>query len=140
MFYDRVKKEWILRSGKCTGRPIQKRIEEHAKHAESKRDSFFYRSYPSGDNTGYRGKYEWLDAYLGLGCTPSAHEGFHQSFTNSNKFSWKSATQAVKNSSDPTKTKCDCLVYLFECCYDLMLSAASNVSQNPGFESFTGQH
>ena len=39
-----------------------------------------------------------------------------------------------------TKTKYDCLAYLFELCYDLMLSAASNVLQNPGFEAFTGQH
>ena len=53
MFYDRVRTEWI-RSGKCTGRPIQKRIEEHTKSAESKQDSFFYRSHPLG-TTGYRG-------------------------------------------------------------------------------------
>jgi hypothetical protein len=29
--------------------------------------------------------------------------------------------------------------YLFECCYDLLISPNRNVSQNPGFESFVGQ-
>jgi len=140
LFYDRVKKEWI-RSGKCTGRPIQKRLEEHAMHAKSKKDTFFYRSYPLADTAGYRGKYEWLDVYLGLGCNPSTDkERFLHSFTHSNKFCWKAASNAIKYSSNPTRTKYNCLAYLFECCYDLMLSAASNVSQNPGFESFTGQH
>ena len=102
-------------------------------------DSFFYRSYPLG-TIGYRGKYEWLDAYIGLGCYPSSDNAFHTSFLNSDKFCRNAVSNTIKNSSNPTSTKYDCIAYLFELCYDLMLSAASNISQNPGFEAFTGQH
>ena len=65
---------------------------------------------------------------------------FRASFVNSKKHCWKEASNVIKNSSDRTKTKYDCLAYLFELCYELLLSAASNVSQNPRFEAFPGQH
>ena len=120
---------------------MQKRLEEHETHAESKRDTFFYRSCPLGDSAGYRGKHEWLDVYLGLGCNPSANKKeFHDSCTHCNKFCWQAATNTIKYSDNPTETKYDLLAYLFECCYDLMFSVASNVSQNPGFEKFAGQY
>ena len=49
------------------------------------------------------------------------------------------AAPGFKSSNDKTKTKHELVSYLFELTYDLMLSAQSHVSQNPGFESFTGQ-
>ena len=64
LFHDRVKNEWT-RSRKCTGRPTQKRMLEHARSAESNQESVFCRSCPLG-KIGNRGKCEWLDVHLGL--------------------------------------------------------------------------
>ena len=105
VFYDRVRIEW-MRSIKCTGRPMQKRIEEHTKSAESKQDSFFYLLRPLGI-TECRGKHKWLDACLGLGRHPSDGNNDHASFVNLDKCCWKAASHAIKNSLDLTKTKCD---------------------------------
>ena len=44
----------------------------------------------------------------------------------------------LKNRHEISKCKYDCVAYLFELCYDLMLSSSSNASQNPGFEKFIG--
>ena len=62
---------------------------------------------------------------------------FHMSFVSFNKCWWKEDLRAIKSSSDITKTKCDCLAFLFELCFDLFLHVASNVSQTPVFEAFT---
>ena len=67
-----------------------KRIEEHAKSVELKQHSFFCQSHPLG-TTGYRGKYEWLDVCLGLGCHQSDDNPIHASFVNSDKCCWKAA-------------------------------------------------
>ena len=61
-------------------------------------------------------------------------------FMHYNKFCWKVVLNTIKYSSNPTGTKYNCLACLYECCDDLILLAASNVSQNPGFESFAGQY
>ena len=55
-------------------------------------------------------------------------------------FGWKAASNSLKYIKDTKKLRNDCTAYLFELCYDLMLSETSNVSQSPGFESLTGQH
>ena len=61
-------------------------------------------------------------------------------FINSNAFNWDRMSNYVKNRYDADKCKYDCTAYLFELCYDLLFSSSSNVSQNPGFEKFAGQH
>ena len=114
---------------------MQKRIEERRVKTRQ-----FFLSVMSAWNNRAQGKYQWLDVNLWLGCHPSTENTNHASFVNSNKCCWKEASNLIKHSSDPTKTKYDCLTYLFELYYDLMLSVASNASQNPWFEAFTGQH
>ena len=120
-------------------RLIHERLKEHQTCAKLKqksdRDNKFYRSYPL-NNTGCRGKYEWLDVYIGLGCHLSANNHY-SSLLTSNFFNWKEVNFTLKHSKDPVKVKYNCVAYLFELCYDLMLSAASNVSESPGFETFT---
>ena len=95
---------------------MRKRLNQHAKCAKlllkSDKESKFYRSYPSGV-IGHRGEYDWLDACIGLGCYPSTND-CHWSFVNSDKVNWKAATHVLKNSSNPNKTKYDCIAYLFE--------------------------
>lgn len=82
IFHERVKNKWV-RNGKCTGRLINKRLEEHESHAKNQQDSDFYRSYPLGE-IGHKGKYEWLDACIGLGCYPSQKKQLRCRF-----FEWK---------------------------------------------------
>ena len=89
--------------------------------------------------TGNRSDHEWLYVCSGLGHYPSEDNPRHELFVNKNKCCWKVSSSFTNNSSDK-KTKCDCLAYLFELCYELLLSEASNASQNPGFEWFTGQN
>ena len=73
--------------------------------------------------------HELLGMFLGLGCNLSADkEGFLYSFMYSNKFCSKVASNIIKYSSNPARIKYDYLAYLFECCYNLISSAASNVS------------
>ena len=85
-------------------------------------------------------KFEHLDAYLGLGCFPSEQNNC-ASLITSDLFCHAAAKQTIQNNSKGEMDVVrDCVAYLFECCYDLMLSTASNVSVNPGFERFTGQH
>ena len=137
MYYDKVKKEWI-RTGKCSGRPIQERLTEHAKHAKSIRDTNFCRSYPLGE-IGYRGKYQWLDTCIYYGCYLLAN-AHHSTSLSNNMFCWKTASSSLKHIKDANKLRNNCAAYLFELCYDLILPETSNVSQSPGFESLTGQH
>ena len=40
------------------------------KYTLRQKEILFYRSYPLEDIARYRGKYELLDVYLGLGCNP----------------------------------------------------------------------
>ena len=87
---------------------------------------------------GLRGKYEWLDVYIGLGCYPSANDN-HITALTSSFFDFTAASHTIQNSNDQMDTKYNCVAYLFELCYDLLLSAVSNVSVNPGFEKFTLQ-
>ena len=42
--------------------------------------------------------------------------------------------------SDLTHKKQTIVAYLFEVCYDLLLSAESNVSNSPGYESIINQN
>ena len=53
-----------------------------------------------------RGKHEWLDVCLGLGCHTSEDNTNHALFLNSNKCCWKAASSVIKNSSNSTKTTC----------------------------------
>ena len=137
MYYNKVKREQI-QTGKCSGRPIQERLTERAKHAKSIRDTNFYRSYLL-DEIGYRDKYNWLDACICYGCHPLANT-HHSTSLNNNMFGWKATSNNLKHIKDTKKLRNDCAAYLFELCYDLMLSKTSNVSQSPGFESLTEQH
>ena len=82
----------------------------------------------------------YLDVYIGLGCAPSTNKN-HVALLTSTLFCHAAASATIKNNSDnEIDVLHDSVAYLFECCYDLMLSAASNVSVNPGFERFAGQH
>ena len=121
------------------GKPIHERLKEHQTGAKLKqksdRNNKFHRSCPLS-NAGCRGKYEWLDVYIGLGCHPSANN-YYSSLLTSNFFNWKEVKFTLKHSKDPANVKHNCVAYLFELCYDLMFSAASNVSESPGFETFT---
>ena len=96
----------------------EKRIVEHTRSTESNQESFFYWSCPLG-KTGYRGKCEWLDAHLGIGCHPSG-ENTNLLFVNSKKWCCKAASSMIKNSSDPTKKNTivwlTCLNYATTCC------------------------
>ena len=135
LFCNRVKGEWI-RSGKCAGRLIQEHLKEHMRHAKFICNSNFYRSYPLG-TFGYKGKYEWLNVCIGLECFPLVNN-LHFSFYNNDKISWNAATNTIKNSKNSLEVKHNYTTYLFELCYDLMLSNAANVLRNPGFELHTG--
>ena len=104
---------------------------------KSDRGNTFYRSCPL-NALGLRGKYEWLDVYIGLGCYPSANDN-HITALTSSFFDFTAASHTIQNSNDQMDTKHNCVAYLFELCYDLLLSAVSNVSVNPGFEKFTLQ-
>jgi len=140
LFYDRVNCEWV-RTGKVTGRSIGKRVQEHEKAAQllhkHNRDSNFCVSYPL-NTKGKRGKFEWLDVYIGLGCFPTTNNN-HTSLLTSNLFCYKAVPDAMKQNNNKHEVMHNCIAYLFESCYDLLLSTSSNVSVNPGFESFTGQ-
>ena len=65
---------------------------------------------------------------------------FNVLFLNSSKIDWKAAASTSNKSKEPIKMKHNCLSYLFKLYYDLLLSDLSNISNNPGFESFTGQY
>ena len=79
-----------------------------------------------------------MDVYLGLGYNLLANkEKFHNLFMHCKKIYWEAVLNTIKYGSNLIGTK-SCLAYLFEYCYDLILSVASNVSQNSGFQSFTG--
>ena len=98
-----------------TGRPISKRISEHKKCTELKRksdnDSKFYASYPI-NNLGNRGKHEWLEVYVGLGCF-SLENSNHLSLLTSKLFCWDAVEKALKKRDDLNKCKYNCVAYLF---------------------------
>ena len=75
---------------------------------------------------------------MGLGCYPSNNKEHTNLLTS--LFCYDAASKTISTSNNPTETMYECVAYLFECCYDLLLSTASNVSVNPGFEKFTGQY
>ena len=131
-----------MRRGKAIDRPMTERLNEHKIIAKLKnksdRDSTFYRSYPVC-NIGTRVKYEWIDVCMALCCYPKLN-GCYESLLTSNTFCFDKANSTISRSSNLLHTKYECISYLFECCYDLMMSAASNVSESPGFEKFNGQH
>ena len=91
---------------------------KNRRSAESKQESFFYRSRPLR-TIGYRCEHEWLGAHLGLGCEPSEDNPNRALFINSSKRCWKAASSAIKSSSDPTKKSIvwlSCLNYAATCC------------------------
>ena len=88
---------------------------------------------------GKRGKHEWLDVYVGLGCYLSEN-GNHFSLLTSDLFCWDAANKPFKSRKHGMKCKHNCAAYLLELRYDLMLSSASSVSQSLGFEILAGQH
>jgi len=84
---------------------------------------------------GERGKHEWLDVYIAFGADPD-HMHVYDEFLKSDFFTFNAANRKFKSTSDEYRFKYECITYLFETCYDLMLSSKSNVSESPGFEKY----
>ena len=59
-------------------------------------------------------------------------------------FNYESAKSYLNSTSlrneNVTTAKKNLISYLFECCYDVMLSNEHNVSESPGFESIVKQY
>ena len=104
----------------------------------SENNSKFYMSHLSNTIV-KQGKHEQLSVYVALDCFPLENKQYTDLLT-SNLFCWDIVGKVMSKRSDLIKVKYDCVAYLFELCYNLMLSAASNISHNPEFEMFTGQH
>ena len=157
LYYDDMNGKWI-RSGKVVGssttnRCIGMRNKEHQKSAELREhkdmESLFYMSYPSETvartSDGLRrGFFKNLRLFVALGflrtnatavdvlVATSAVEGI---------LCWPASTitqitntnfRGVENLKDK---QLHMVGYLFELCYELMLSPNDNVSQSPGFET-----
>jgi len=146
LHYDRNDGIWI-RSGSATGvGGIGGRLKEHLRRAQSSTnpdDSRFYASYPSvesprAESIRIRGKYESLDAYIGVYFAQVAPPGI---FSARNGLLEHTEDEAkwIESRDFSGKSKEDkymqMAAYLFELGYDLALAPNNNVSDSPGFES-----
>mmetsp|Transcript_4579 Transcript_4579/g.6952 ORF Transcript_4579/g.6952 Transcript_4579/m.6952 type:complete len:175 (+) Transcript_4579:847-1371(+) len=144
-----------VRSGKCTGRGMDKRWEEHRKNALSDanaNDSTFVDAYPSkhsarASNSSGR-CFEDLNLYAAAAFEPTdgTYELFEKDFDSGGLFCW---TQAERDLVRSTKIRggdghmhkfAAVAAYGFELCYDLAISRRDNLSESPGFEAFGLMH
>ena len=122
------------------------RLDDHRKCSELRnyedRQSNFYVSYPTG-HLGLQGKYEHLQPCCGFGHHPKPRYKIEY-IMKSELFNWdqdESYLEKIRGKNEcVTSAKFILTSYLFECCYDLLLSKKHNVSNSLGFESVTGQH
>jgi len=109
--------------------------------AES-RSSLFYSSCPMND-IGLRGKCDWLQPHCAFGCDLNK-QNMATKIMCSNHFNWSSAQACLQRmktrGENLTHKKRTIVAHLFEVCYDLLLSAESNVSNSPGYESIINQN
>ena len=67
-----------------------------------------------------------------------------QNVINSNYFNYSAAKTYLDSCQQRNEnldaTKQTIISYLFECCYDILLSCECNVSQSPGYECITRQY
>jgi len=146
-----IKEEKHVRSGKCTGRGMVKRWDEHRKNALSATNSNgskFGDEYPSKDSaraSGINGRcFEDLNQYAAAAFEPSeaAFDLFQKDYDSGGLFGW---TGAEKDLVCRTKIPgCNnnghkfavVVAYGFELCYDLAISRRDNLSESPGLEAF----
>ena len=107
------------------------------------KENNFYTSYPTG-RIGLKGTYECLQPYIAFGYNQHKQNAVDEIIRSSTYFDWNKATihfQRLQAKNEIAQSAKHILVpYLFECCYDLLLSKNHNVSNNPGYESITGQY
>ena len=148
LVFDRIRSLHV-RSGKVCPRPFHSRIAEHKSGAASANlamnASRFYRSYPTkaaaaGLGGIRKGFFEDLKFQVALGFDPA------RSTVVNNFFVWKpdiipNVTKVNFSNTGCTtlpKKKLQCVAYLLELVYGLMLSPTADVSTNPGFETCLG--
>ena len=152
LYFDVNNVTWI-RSGKVTGRGFSVRHSEHAKKAAAKKTtSLFYNSYPTSTSArnksvGRKGYFDNLSQFVAIGfdvnndehgkiITGELENGGLFSYTNEEKRKIDSCNMRGRGTT--MLKRIDIVAYLFELGYDLSISPADNVSQNPGFESVLG--
>ena len=142
----------FIRSGKVTGRGVDKRLDEHKSGAESvTAQSDFYELYPSehsarAEKRSKKGFFEDLFPVFGAGFDPNCPVAEHVNkdvkeggvllLSEFEKAKIKSS-KVDGSMSDAEKFR-TILAYQFELGYDLAIALSDNVSQSPGFESFIG--
>ena len=130
----------------CLDRGFRSRLDDRRKCSELRnyedRQSNFYVSYPTG-RLGLQGKHEHLQPNCGFGCHPKSRYKI-EDIMKSEHFNWdqgESYLERIRGKNEcVTSAKFTLTSYLFECCYDLLLSKKCDASNSPGLESVTGQH
>ena len=153
LYFDRNNCTWI-RSGKVTGRGFSVRHAEHQKKAAAKKTaSRFYLRYPTKSSarcksSSRKGYFDNLTQYVALGFDIDLNNERGETLTidmsENGIFSFdenkKKRIDVLKfrGRNTTTQKRVDVIAYLIELCYDIAISPANNVSQNPGFESCLG--
>ena len=87
------------------------------KNALVNNDSKFYTPYPSS-KIGERGKHEWLDVCVALGCFP-AKNNQHSTLLTSELFYWNAVDKVMKKRNDLMKVKRAIVCLFFVCLANL---------------------
>ena len=91
---------------------------------------------------GLKGKHEWLKLYCAFGLDAKSNAAVNV-IKDNNYFNYESATSYLDSihlrNESMTSTKITLISYLFECCYDILLSKQHNISESPGYEKIVKQ-
>ena len=157
LYHDTVNGNWI-RSGKVVGSSLSNRCIgiRHKEHQASSKlkdhkdmESLFYIRYPSkttarASDILRRGSFENLRLFIALGflrTKAAAVDVLVATSPEEGILCWpESAITQISNTNfrgvaNLQEKQLHMVGYLFELCYDLMLSPNDNVSQSPGFET-----